>query len=138
LPTGSWKYGKQRGENKQAPHAVNDTGIAASSSIAIPADVSASQAPAPSGTGRYQTHRNGDQQRDKRGHQRAVNRNQRTKDLVRRIPLFGPQEGKPNFWMLGQEEKIRDTIMPPSSNSTISAASFTSALKIMSPFYPEG
>src|SRR5690606_14788140 len=40
--------------------------------------------------------------------------------------------------MLGQEEKIRDTIMPPSSNSTISAASFTSALKIMSPFFPGG
>jgi hypothetical protein len=40
--------------------------------------------------------------------------------------------------MLGQEEKIRDTIMPPSSNSTISAASFTSALKIMSPFLPGG
>jgi hypothetical protein len=40
--------------------------------------------------------------------------------------------------MLGQEEMIRDTMMPPSINSTISAASFTSALKIMSPFFPEG
>jgi hypothetical protein len=35
--------------------------------------------------------------------------------------------------MLGQEEMIRETMMPPSINSTISAASFTSALKIMSP-----
>src|SRR5690606_30100605 len=40
--------------------------------------------------------------------------------------------------MLGQEEKIRDTIMPPSSNSTISAASRTSALKILSPCFPGG
>jgi|UPI0004B1B083 hypothetical protein len=40
--------------------------------------------------------------------------------------------------MLGQEEMIRETMMPPSINSTISAASFTSALKIMSPFFPGG
>lgn len=40
--------------------------------------------------------------------------------------------------MLGEEEMIRETIMPPNINSTISAASFTSTLKIMSPFYPVG
>ncbi|GGD37067.1 hypothetical protein GCM10011513_38620 [Franconibacter daqui] len=33
---------------------------------------------------------------------------------------------------------MRETIMPPSSKSTISAARRTSALKIMSPFFPGG
>ena len=48
------------------------------------------------------------------------------------------RKAKPNFSMLGQDEMIRETMMPPSINSTISAASFTSTLKIMSPFFPGG
>ncbi len=70
-------------------------GIAASSSIAMP---SGRLSQAGDNSVRKQrdaeAHRNGDQQRDKRGDQGSVNRDQRAEDLVRRIPLFGPQKGK--------------------------------------------
>ncbi|NYY81315.1 hypothetical protein DMI65_15880 [Escherichia coli] len=51
--------------------------------------------------GDTKTHQDGDQQRDKRGHQRTVDRHQRPVDIVRRIPLFGPQESQTKFRMLG-------------------------------------
>ncbi|MNE69601.1 hypothetical protein D3C80_1653340 [compost metagenome] len=46
------------------------------------------------------------------------------------------RKAKPNFCMLGQEAIISETMMPPSNNRVISAASLTSALKMMSPFLP--
>lgn len=82
-------------ENKQAPHAVHDA-----RDCRQQLNRNAQRTLEPGG-GQFcqkqrdaEAHRNGDQQRDKRGDQGSVNRDQRAEDLVRRIPLFGPQKGK--------------------------------------------
>lgn len=90
--------GEQRGEDKQSPHAVNDTW---NGSQQLNGDTQRAFQPARRKLGQEQgdtkTHRDGDQQRDKRGHQRTVDRHQRPVDIVRRIPLFGPQESQTKF-----------------------------------------
>lgn len=139
LPTGSEVNGEQRRKDKQAPHAVNDTWNGCQQ---LNGDTQRAFQPAgrklSQEQGDTETHRDGDQQRDKRSHQRTVDRHQRPVDIVRCIPLFGPQESQTKFLNARPEEMIRETIMPPNINSTISAASFTSTLKIMSPFLPGG
>ena len=72
-------------------------GIAASSSIAMPSGRLSRRGQFCQKQRDAEAHRNGDQQRDKRGDRGSVNRDQRAEDLVRRIPLFGPQKAKPNF-----------------------------------------
>ncbi|WP_460358893.1 hypothetical protein [Actinoallomurus acanthiterrae] len=90
--------GEQRRKDKQAPHAVNDTWNGCQQ---LNGDTQRAFQPARRKLGQEQgdteTHRDGDQQRDKRGHQRTVDRHQRPVDIVRRIPLFGPQESQTKF-----------------------------------------
>jgi hypothetical protein len=89
---------KQRGKDKQTPHAVNDTGDGRQQ---FDGDTERASQPARrqlrQEQGDTKAYGNRNQQGDERGHQRAVNRHQRTKDFVWRVPLFGPQEGETEF-----------------------------------------
>ena len=90
--------GEQRSKDEQPPHAVNDTW---NSRQQFDGNTQRASQPARrqlrQEQGNTKAHRNRNQQGDERGHQRAVNRHQGTVDIVRRVPLFSPQEGKTEF-----------------------------------------
>ncbi|SBT08426.1 hypothetical protein ACCAA_570034 [Candidatus Accumulibacter aalborgensis] len=86
--------GKQRRKNEQTPDAVNDRWHT-SEQFNRRAERAAQAGRTRFGEeqGDAEADRNGDQQRDHRGHHRTVDGGERTKLVVRHIPDVGPEKG---------------------------------------------